>query len=84
MASALLINDGALTQTHAGIQRLINLNYVKKGILTKDDSKLINKLFSMRQQGDYGDIFAYEKDEIYETLALTNDLLNKLRSLIKV
>ncbi len=83
MASALLISDGFSTQTHAGMLRLINQYYVKDNKLDREYSKLISKLFSMRQQGDYGDTFDYERDEIEELLIITKDLLHKLNSLIK-
>ena len=64
MASALLINHGHSVNTHAGVLRLINLYFVKEGKLDKNTARLLNILFSMRQQGYYGDTFDYEKDEI--------------------
>ncbi|MDE7027675.1 HEPN domain-containing protein [Duncaniella freteri] len=64
MASALLINHGHSVNTHAGVLRLINLYFVKEGKLDKNTARLLNILFSMRQQGDYSDTFDYEKDEI--------------------
>lgn len=82
MASALLISNGHLIHTHAGIQRMINLYFVKENKLSRDDSKLINRLFSMRQQGDYGDVFDYEREEIINALESTKLLLNKIESLI--
>lgn len=84
MASALLVSYGHTTMTHAGVLRLINFLFVKDGPLDKDASKLMNRLFSMRQQGDYGDIFDYELSEIQPLVSETHQLLLKLRSLIKL
>lgn len=81
MSSALLINAGVSTQTHAGMLRLINQHFVKTSILDKHDSKLISNLFSMRQQGDYGDTFDYEKEEIARLIPQTKSLLEKLKTL---
>lgn len=82
MASALLISSGHSTLTHAGVLRLINLLFVKEGLLDKNTSRLMNRLFSMRQQGDYGDTFDYERSEIEPLVSQTQDLILKLRSLI--
>lgn len=83
MACALLIKDGLSTHTHAGMLRLINQHFVKTSILDRQDARLISNLFSMRQQGDYGDTFDYEKDEILSLIPMTQSLLNKIKNLIK-
>lgn len=82
MASALLIHDGLSAQTHAGVLRLIGLKYVKEGTLTPDVAKLLNRLFSMRQEGDYGDIFDYEFEEIEPFIEKVESLLYLLKAMI--
>jgi len=82
MASALLINHGYSATTHAGLLRLINQHFVKENKLDRDASKLLNRLFSMRQQGDYGDVFDYERHEIEPLVSQTHTLILKFKSLI--
>lgn len=82
MASALLISHGHTTMTHAGVLRMINQHFIKEGLLERQASKLLNTLFSMRQQGDYGDVFDYEKDEIEPLIDKTYNLLIQFKSLI--
>ncbi|TGG41012.1 HEPN domain-containing protein [Duncaniella freteri] len=60
----------------------MNLYFVKEGKLDKNTARLLNILFSMRQQGDYGDTFDYEKDEIEPLIKKTELMLSSLQSLI--
>ena len=82
MASALLINYGHSVNTHAGVLRLINLHFVKEGKLDKNTARLLNILFSMIQQGDYGDSFDYEKNEIEPLIKQTELMLSFFHALI--
>lgn len=80
MASALLISKGYSALTHAGVLRLINLHFVKEGIMDKNTSRMMNRLFTMRQEGDYGDVFDYEKGEIEPLLSETLSLIQEIES----
>lgn len=49
---ALLISKGIETTTHKGAIRMIGFSFVENGLLSKEDSRLLGRLFSMRQTGD--------------------------------
>lgn len=61
---ALLISRGIDASTHKGAIRMIGQSFIKEGILTNDDSRLLGRLFSMRQTGDYEDLFDWEEDDV--------------------
>ena len=54
-ATALLISDGHVSHTHSGMITLFGQNYVSKGPLSKEDGKLMKRIFDLRQEADYDD-----------------------------
>ena len=56
MASALLLSTGLKAQTHNGVVGQLGLNYVSKGLLTKDEGRLYSRLLQHRITGDYNDL----------------------------
>ena len=81
-ALALLMTKGLSTSTHKGVWAMMNLHFVKAGLLSKEDSSLMGRLFTMRHTGDYDDIFDWGENDAKEFLPLTEALLNKILSLI--
>lgn len=43
---------------------MIGHSFIKEGLLTNDDSRLLGRLFSMRQTGDYEDLFDWEEEDV--------------------
>lgn len=81
-ALALMQKEGISTTTHRGVWSMLNLHFVKTGILTKEDGSLLARLFTMRHTGDYEDIFDWGEEDAKEFLPKTESLLNKLLSLL--
>ena len=82
-ANALLLSKSLSVSTHKGVWSMINLHYVKSGLLSKEDASLMGKLFTMRHTGDYDDIFDWEQKDAEESLPKTEALLKKIISLIQ-
>ncbi len=82
MASALLLSGGFKAQTHNGVVGQLGLNYVSKGLLTKDEGRLYSRLLQHRITGDYNDFFDFEREDVLPLLEPTRKLLAKLESLI--
>ena len=82
-ATALLINDGHFTRTHSGMISMMSLHYVQKGVLTKEDGKLIKRIFDLRQESDYDDFIDADEDDIKLYLPLVANLVNTIVLLIK-
>ena len=61
-ATALLINDGHETHTHNGVQTLLGLHFVNKGIISAEQGRLFRTLFERRLKGDYDALDIKEED----------------------
>lgn len=59
MASALLIKNNILTQTHNGVVGQIGLHFVITGKLSREDGRLYSRLLQNRITGDYNDFFDF-------------------------
>lgn len=79
---ALLINSGIDASTHKGVIRMIGSSFVKAGILPGNDSKLLGRLFTMRQSGDYEDLFDWEEKDVSPLIPQVEDYINRISDLI--
>lgn len=61
---------------------MIGQTAVKDSILTSDDSRLLGRLFSMRQTGDYEDLFDWEEDDIIPLIPKVEDYIDRISGLI--
>lgn len=66
-ASALMVYNGLNANTHAGIKAMLNLNFIRKGLLEQKFGAIYQELFEKRQSGDYED-FIYCDFETFENL----------------
>lgn len=82
LSTAILIHKGLSAHTHAGVISMIGLHLVKQELLTTEDMRLIRKMFSLRQEGDYEDFVDVSEEEIHEYLPKVQALLEKMKSLI--
>lgn len=84
MASALMIDKGFTTKSHAGLICLLGQEFVVRGLLDKDDSRLASRLLNMRQAGDYDDMFDWEEEDVAPLFSKTEKLIQKMKNLIAV
>lgn len=61
---------------------MMNMHYVRNGILTEDEGALLGKLFRMRQTGDYDDLWDWSEKDILLLVPETKRLIAKIESLI--
>ena len=80
--TALLIQNQIVVHTHAGMLTLINQHFVQTGQLSRDDGRLLKKMYTLRQEGDYEDFVEVTDDEIKMYFPLVETLLNKILALI--
>ena len=81
-ATALLISNGHISRTHSGMMSLLNQYYVSTGILTKEDNKLIKRLFDLRQESDYDDFIDADEEDVKHYLPQVEILVGKIISLV--
>lgn len=84
MASALLIDKGFTSKTHSGVICLLGQEFTAKGLLEKDEMRLVSRLQNMRHAGDYDDMFDWDKDDVKPLLDRTKLLIQKMKDLISL
>lgn len=77
-ARAILILEGADTGTHEGTITMLNLRFVKRGILPIDVIKKFKILLSRRTDVDYGDFETIEANEAKDSLRLAGEVIRKI------
>jgi len=82
MSTAILINRELTAHTHSGVMAMIGLHLIQPGLLSADDMRLIKKLFSLRQEGDYEDFIDVTEEEIHLYLPQVKNLVVKMSSLL--
>lgn len=83
MASALLLSAGFKAQTHAGVMGQLGMNYVAKGILTKEEGRLYSRLLQNRITGDYNDFFDFAEEDVLPLIEPVKNLTHRLEALIE-
>ena len=80
--SALLLRDNLSSPKHTGVRGIFNKDYVRTGIISKDQAKLYNDLFERRQEADYGDFVYFEESEISPLLPQVRELLDSIKTIL--
>ena len=81
-SAALLIHNGIEASSHKGIVRMIGMTFVRQGILHPEDSQLLGKLFTMRQTGDYEDLFDWKETDVSPMYLPVEDYINRIEAII--
>lgn len=84
MASALLVDKDIVARSHSGIIHIIGAEFVKNGLLSKEDGRLISRLFNMRQSGDYDDLFDWTEEDVAPFFEKTEVFMKHVYELITV
>ena len=82
MVLAVNLANGEVAKTHNGTYNLFNRAFIATGRLTKEESRLYRTLFTMRQSGDYDDLFDWEEEDIMPIIAPVEELLKKLKGFL--
>ena len=82
-ASALMIRFGLEAKTHAGIIRLLGLNFISKHLLNDELGKVYYKLFSLRLKGDYDDWTVVSEIDITPLIEPAEVFINEIEKLIE-
>ncbi len=80
--TALLINNEYISHTHGGVIGLMGKYFVLTGIISKEQNKLYQKLFDLRQDGDYSDWIEIEEEDIKPLLEPAEKFIDTIKHLI--
>jgi len=64
----LLIQNQVKISKHSGVISYFDREYVKSGIIDKKFSKWLHRLFDLRQDADYGDMFTPSEEQCNEAI----------------
>jgi len=82
-ASAMLINDGFETHTHHGVKTLLGLHYIMENRMEKSFGKTYERLFNLRQTGDYEDWIDIYEEDIRPLIEPAEKFIEEMKKLIK-
>lgn len=77
-----MVDKGFSTKSHFGLICLLGQEFVTRGLLNKEDSRLASRLLNMRQAGDYDDMFDWKAEDIEPLFPKVEALLDKIKALI--
>ncbi|MBO7465296.1 MAG: HEPN domain-containing protein [Bacteroidales bacterium] len=80
--TALLIKDGLSAQTHHGVIHMFNLHYIKTGKLDSKYGRLYGRLFTLRQTGDYDDMYDVDEEDVAPLIVHTEELVTILSEMV--
>jgi len=80
--TALLIQSGHSAHTHGGVIGLFGKYFVLTNIFSKEDNKLYQKLFELRQDGDYSDWISIEESDILPLFEPAEKLIETIENTI--
>ena len=83
-ASALLLKNQIVTQSHRGVFNQLGLHFVSKGIISNELGKLIKQIFSLRQSGDYGDWLVFTEQDVAPLLEPAQKFIQEMERLINL
>lgn len=80
--NALLLKSNIETNSHKGIRQMFGLNFIQKGLVTKEDGRLFSDLFDRRRTGDYDDFVFYEEKTVKLLFKDANEFIIRIIALI--
>ncbi len=75
----LVIMNKVKASKHSGIISYFDREYIKTGIFDKKFSKWLHRLFDLRQDADYGDMFMPSEDQCREALEHSKDFIKEIK-----
>lgn len=82
--SAMLIANGITTRLHDGVRRMLGLHFLKNHLLTMEDGKTFNLLYSLRLTGDYQDRKNLDMDKDVKPLVKpAKELIHKVSEMAR-
>ncbi len=80
---ALLATLDIATRSHAAVQNLFSLHFVKAGLFAREDIWVVSKLFEMRQESDYDADPAVDETDAQYALTVTIEFLLQVEAYLK-
>ena len=82
VVTALLTKNGHTSRTHGGVIGLLGKHFVTTNIISRQQNKLYQKLFELRQSGDYSDWITIEEEDIKPLLEPVEEFIGTIQKII--
>lgn len=82
ICEALLLKNQIITNSHAGLIRMVNLHFIRTKLVSENDGDLLKQLFRMRLTGDFDDLTDWTEKDIMPLIPATKELIKHIEALI--
>lgn len=80
--SAALLERKISFKKHSGVRAAFHREFIKTGLLDKEQGRLYDQLFEDRQEGDYLALISFNQEYVESQLIRCGEFLSELRPLI--
>ena len=77
---AMMVQKKAKVSKHSGTISFFDREFVKTGIIDKSFSKWLHRLFDLRQDADYGDMFEPTREQCEQAADQAKEFVTRIRS----
>lgn len=81
MLSALFLRKGLTAGTHNGVKSTFQREFIKPQIVSLEAGKLFNRLFNLRQEGDYIDLQRFTQEEIHPYIEEVRSFIEEIEQI---
>jgi uncharacterized protein (UPF0332 family) len=75
----LIVQNKVKLSKHSGVISYFDREFVKPGIIDKKFSNWLHRLFDLRQDADYGDMFEPSAEQCLEAVEQANEFVQRIR-----
>ena len=75
----LVIQNKVKVSKHSGVISYFDREFVKSGIIDKKFSKWLHRLFDLRQDADYGDMFEPSEEQVQQAVGQAREFVMRIR-----
>ncbi len=79
---ALLLDKNIEVKSHKGVKQKLGVEFVLKGLISKDLAKTYSILSDYRHKGDYDDLFEFDQEIVKDLLDPVKEYIDKIESLL--
>ena len=80
----LIVQDRVRVSKHTGVISYFDREYVKTGRADKRFSKWLHRLFDLRQDADYGDMFEPSREQCQEAVEQASEFVQHIEGYLAI